>query len=218
MDDWIKYYDELAKVEKDYISQAGYKVEDHPIDEEIFDRWAQLIQQKFEIESSHFLIDVGCGSGIFLKRFRKFTENLFGVDTSEHQIRNAKINCPVAKLRVGSALDAAFGNIYFDRIFCNSVFLYFESLEYAKKVTEYFVSISTNRAKIFIGDLPIPTANMKDGNYRRKGKAMGFEVQHYPFEFFESICRDLNLECYKIEQKVEGKPTSKWRYDLLIKK
>jgi len=27
MDDWIKYYDELAKVEKDYISQAGYKVE-----------------------------------------------------------------------------------------------------------------------------------------------------------------------------------------------
>ena len=74
MDDWIKYYDELAKVEKDYISQAGYKVEDHPIDEEIFDRWAQLIQQKFEIESSHFLIDVGCGSGIFLKRLKYLTD------------------------------------------------------------------------------------------------------------------------------------------------
>jgi cyclopropane fatty-acyl-phospholipid synthase-like methyltransferase len=205
---WVAFYDDLAKTRSDPVSQSGYVIDGKPIEEEVFEAWVQHIQQHLDARPEHALLDVGCGSGLFLKRFSRFTGQLYGVDTSAEQIKNAKINCPAAHLRVGSALDAGFGGQRFGRIICNGVFLLFDSLFFAKVAAKYIVSISAPDAKIWIGDLPMPTQEMRpDGNYRRKGKANGLELQHFPVDFFSEICSELG---------VEGYPTAAFRYDFLI--
>jgi len=214
---WITFYDNLAKTSPDPVSQSGYLVDGKPIDEEVFEAWACYIQEHVEVRPQHVLLDVGCGSGLFLKRFSKFTDQLYGVDTSAEQIKNAKTNCPSAHLRIGSALDAGFGNLCFDRIICNGVFLLLESLVFARDVVKHILSISAPDARIWIGDLPMPTKEMMpDGNYRRKGKSSDLELQHFPPDFFNELCSELGVEGHPVAQEVRGKLTAAFRYDFLI--
>lgn len=215
---WIQFYDNLAKQHDNCFQQAAYLIDGKPpSNEQLFDQWAQQIAQQLNISPDHSLIDIGCGPGIFLKRFAKYTSHLYGTDSSKEQINSAKKNCPQVKLEVGDALAAPFGDTRFDLIFCNGVFLLFDSLNYAKKVVSHFLSISKDNAKILIGDLPLPTLNMQQP-FRRKTKATNWEVQHYPIEFFYELCNELGYQGCHLKQEVAGKESAAFRYDFLISK
>ena len=215
---WIAFYDDLGKTCRDPVSQAGYLVDGKAIEEEVFEAWAQHIQRHFDVRPEDVLLDIGCGSGLFLKYFSKLTDRLYGVDTSVEQIKNAKMNCPAAHLRVGSSLDAGFGDLQFSRIICNGVFLLFDSLSFANAVIRYMLSISAPEGKIWIGDLPLPTKEMQsDGNYRRRGKSSDLELQHFPPDFFNKLCSELGVEGHPVAQAVRGKVTAEFRYDFLLK-
>ena len=215
---WIKTYDDLAKNHKDAISQSGYMYEGQPIPEKVFDDWFEQIQKHFKVTDKSKLVDIGCGSGIFLKKFYGITKSVYGVDTSENQILAAEKNCPGAVLKKGDALNFAFPDVVFDRLFCNSVFLLFSGLDYAKGVIKNFLEVSAPDAKIWLGDIPYPTPEMKGGDYRRKTKAVGFEMQHYPVEFLLDVCSEFQVKGTEIKQNVEGKISSQYRYDFLIEK
>lgn len=214
---WINVYDDFAKNHTDAISQAGYMIDGKPISKTVFDNWFANIQNKFIVSQNDRLIDVGCGSGIFLNYFAQHTQELYGVDTSQEQINNAKKNCSIATLKQGDALNFDMNNVLFDRIFCNSVFLLFESLVYAEKVLTYFLDNSTQNAKIWIGDLP-KISDLVDSNYRRVGKSSPLGLQHYPENFLLDFCEINGLKGEVIYQNVPDKPTAIFRYDFLITK
>jgi len=215
---WVDYYDRFARLYANPAAQSGYVADDRPLDERVFDGWVEYIQQYFSVSSDHYLLDVGCGSGLFLKRFALYTPRLFGVDPSAEQIANARLNCPIAHLRIGTAVDAAFSNIRFDRIICNSVFLCFPALPYAREAIVHFLSISSDQAKIWIGDLPLPTTEMRqDGEYRRTGLTTKLGTQHYPPSFMEALCKDFGVR-YTYVKQVVNKASAAFRYDWLIEK
>jgi SAM-dependent methyltransferase len=216
---WVDYYDGFAKLYSKAEAQSGYVTSDHQtLDDIVFDGWIKYIQKYFTVSESHYLLDVGCGSGVFLKRFERYTSHLFGVDPAVAQIENARLNCPTANLRIGSALDAAFGAIQFSRIICNSVFLCFPTMAHARDAISHFLSISAHDAKIWIGDLPLPTAEMQGGcEYRRTGLTTKLGTQHYPPAFMADLCRELGVEGTYLKQAV-NKASAAFRYDWLIEK
>jgi SAM-dependent methyltransferase len=216
---WVDYYDNFAKLRSEPEAQSGYVTSDNTIlDQGVFDGWIEYMQKYLAIAHHHYLLDVGCGSGIFLKRFARYTRHLFGVDPAAAQLDNARLHCPIAHFRVGSAVDAAFGAIRFDRIICNSVFLCFPIMSHARDAISHFLSISSDDAKIWIGDLPLPTAEMReDGEYRRTGLTTKLGTQHYPPRFMADVCEDLGVAGTYIKQNV-NKTSAAFRYDWLIDK
>lgn len=215
---WVRYYDEFATRYHTPAAQSGYVANDVPLGEGVFDDWVGAIQQRLAVSSQHTLLDVGCGAGVFLKRFARYTPLLYGVDPSAAQIENARTNCPTAQLRVGSATDARFEGIRFDRIVCNSVFLCFASMAHARETIAHFVAISSEEAKFWIGDLPFPTSEMAEGSgYRRTGLTTKLGTQHYPLAFMYEICEELRLRGSHFPQTVD-KPSAAFRYDFLIEK
>ncbi len=215
---WVRYYEESAKRYDTPAAQSGYVTNEVTLSEGLFDEWVEAIQQRLAVSSQHTLLDVGCGAGMFLKRFARYTSHLYGVDPSAAQIENARRNCPTAQLRVGSATDARFEGIPFDRIVCNSVFLLFANMAHARETVAHFLAISSAEAKFWIGDLPFPTAQMtEDGDYRRTGLTTKLGTQHYPLEFMYSICNELRLRGSHFPQTV-NKASAAFRYDFLIEK
>ena len=216
---WVEYYDRFARVYAAPIAQSGYVTSDNKsLDNNVFDDWADYIQRYLMVASNHYFLDVGCGSGVFLKRFARYTNHLFGVDPAESQLANARSNCPTVQLRLGSATDAAFGNIRFDRIICNSVFLCFPNMSHARDAICHFLSISSLNGKIWIGDLPLPTEEMRENSdYRRTGLTTKLGTQHYPPEFMARLCEEFGVTGTYVRQVV-NKASAAFRYDWLIEK
>lgn len=216
-DNWVNFYDEFANNQPDAISQVGYISEGKPFDKMIFEDWFNQMQSHFNVRKDDYLLDVGCGSGLFLNHFAKYTDKLFGVDPAEGQVKNAQKNCPKAKIGQKNAIDAGFDNVIFDRIFCNGVFILFESLDFAERVLDRFLSISKKDALIYLGDMPMPTESMQEGsNYRRIGKSSPLELQHYPESFLLNYCNKKGLKGKYIKQEVPNKINAGFRYDYLI--
>jgi SAM-dependent methyltransferase len=214
---WKMVYDDLAKNNSDEISQSGYVIDGKPLEEKVFYNWFKNIQKEFKVEPIHSFVDVGCGSGIFLKFFSKYSNNLFGVDSSEYQLMSANKNYPEAKFEINNAMNFDFGGVLFDRVFCNSVFLLFDNLDYAEKVLINFEKRTKKGGKIWIGDIP-EVNELVDNKYRRIGKSVDLPFQHYPESFFANFCLERNLKGRKIAQKIKGKESAKYRYDFIIEK
>src|SRR6266566_3540863 len=101
---WVDYYDQFARIYTEPEAQSGYVTSNNvTLDQSVFDGWIEHIQGHLGVSQAHYFLDVGCGSGVFLKRFACYTSHLFGVDPAPAQIDNARSNCPAAQLRVGSA-------------------------------------------------------------------------------------------------------------------
>jgi hypothetical protein len=91
-------------------------------------------------------------------------------------------------------------------------------MSHARDAVSHFLSISSDDAKIWIGDLPLPTAEMlEDGDYRRTGLTTKLGTQHYPPGFMTDLCRELGVAGTYIQQVV-NKASASFRYDWLIEK
>ena len=66
------------------------------------------------------ILEIGCGSGYWLREFIKWgarPENIVGVDLLSHRVAEAKKLCPEAvQVQCGSAADLAFPNATFDLV------------------------------------------------------------------------------------------------------
>jgi len=215
MKNWIDIYDEIALKYNDPISMSGYLINGNPISIEYFIDWFNYIQSNINIVKDSKIIDVGCGSGIFLEFFQQISNNIYGIDTSLNQIQKAKELVPNANFNNGDALNFGFDDCTFDLIFCNSVFLLFESLDYAQNVLQYFISRLNINGKIWIGDLPGNDISL-DVNYRRKGKSINLELQHYPVSFFDDFCEKNGYKGTKIEQTFKKEEFQNNRFDYKI--
>ena len=214
---WINVYEKLAQENSDKIAKSGYSIDGKPIDYQIFVDWFESINRNFKVSNSDILLDIGCGSGIFLELFSLKTQHLFGADTSISQLEGSKKTCPKAVYKQSDALNIEFDGIKFNRLFCNSVFLLFESLDYANKVLNHFMDITATDAQIWIGDIPNVNTNL-DNNYRRVGKSIGLGLQHYPVSFFNDFCQKHGCIGQDFAQKVKGKESANYRYDFMITK
>lgn len=91
-----------------------------------FKRRLDIIQKFVDLKNKKIL-DLGCGEGVWLNEFTKFTkkEMVFGSDYDEQQIKQIveqnKVNIPKENLKICPAESLFFENDFFDIIFQNEV-------------------------------------------------------------------------------------------------
>jgi len=110
---------------------------------------AEQITKQLGIKETDCVLEVGCGAGLIAQYLKC---DYYGVDYSSSLIEKHKkllgnkvSECDAAKL--------IFDDNKFDYSFSYSVFFYFDSKEYVKKVIDEMKRVTKKR--IFIGDLPM---------------------------------------------------------------
>jgi len=75
------------------------------------------------------VLDLGCGNGRLLQIFKDIDIDYIGVDSSEKLIEIAKRIYPGARFQVANALNLAFPNNYFDKVYSVAVLHHIPSKE-----------------------------------------------------------------------------------------
>lgn len=215
MNDWLDIYNSFAKGFDDAPSKSGYVSDGLPFPNEIFTSWVSHINQIVNLTKDDTVYDAGCGSGIFLAEFGKFSNHLYGCDGAAEQIAYTSKVLPSAHLVVGDVCEKNFPDKSFDFIFCNSVFLLFDSYETATKALDTFSQLIRAGGVVWIGDVPDITADL-DENFRRTGRSSKLALQHFPTSFFENYCSGLGVMGRRIEQDYKPDQFKNNRYDFLI--
>jgi SAM-dependent methyltransferase len=65
------------------------------------------------------ILDIGCGIGTYVKRFRAFSDEVYGVDVEPDRVEEASRSLPNISLAPGEALP--FPDGFFDLVFSNEV-------------------------------------------------------------------------------------------------
>ncbi len=116
-----------------------------------FQRRLDLILKVVDLRNKRIL-DLGCGEGVWLRKFLEFTspENVYGSDIDQESIDTAIINTPELKnsnlvVSVGEALP--FKDNYFDTVFQNEVL---EHVKDDKKVISECLRVLKPEGKLIV--------------------------------------------------------------------
>ena len=105
------------------------------------------------------ILEIGCGNGSVLYLFDQNNSSVYRIDYVKKSIEISSRIMPKGKFQCSTADDIPF-NETFDLILSNSVFQYFENLEYAKKVIVGALAKLEDNGNFIITDLP--DANTKE--------------------------------------------------------
>lgn len=82
------------------------------------DRRLEMVRRYVPLEGARVL-DIGCGIGTYVRRFRAFSEDVYGVDVEADRVAEASLELPNIQVAAGEALPYADG--FFDVVFSNEV-------------------------------------------------------------------------------------------------
>jgi SAM-dependent methyltransferase len=82
------------------------------------DRRLTMVRDWVDLEGARIL-DIGCGIGTYVRRFRAFSDEVYGVEVEEERVREASLELPNILVAPGEALP--FPDDWFDLVFSNEV-------------------------------------------------------------------------------------------------
>lgn len=82
------------------------------------DRRLEMVLRFLPLEGARIL-DVGCGIGTYVRRFRRFSDDVYGVDVAQERVAEASVELPNITLAPGEALP--YTDDFFDLTFLNEV-------------------------------------------------------------------------------------------------
>lgn len=152
------------------------------------------------------VFEVGCGSGANLFLLENDGYKVGGIDYSKKLVDVAKQVLNTTDLTCDEAVNMSVEP--YDVILSNSVFSYFQSVEYAKKVLDKMVE----KANYSIGLIDLHDEDKKDAfiEFRRKEVPNYDELykdlskQFYSKEFFEKFAKDNDLSIIFAESNIPG--------------
>lgn len=176
------------------------------------------IKNELALKSGDSVFEVGCGAGAQLFMFEREGLKVGGLDYSEKLLSIQKQVLPDDKM-IERILDEATNlptDIKYDAVFCVAVFIYFESLDYAKRALENMLA----KAKHRIGILDVYDESLKEDclAYRRKNipnydeRYKNLDKLFIPKKFFENFAKENNLEVWFRKNELEGYGNSPFTY------
>lgn len=93
----------------------------------VYQRWLKFFLP--QIQKGKKLLDIGCGTGYFLKASSKAGLKTFGIDISEEAIKLAKKNSPDSRISIGEGENLPFSSQSFDYVTCLGSLEHFLDLE-----------------------------------------------------------------------------------------
>jgi trans-aconitate methyltransferase len=133
--------------------------------------WVRAIDgivDRIELSANDSVFEVGCGAGAFLYVLYTRGNIVSGIDRSRTLVEYARSVMPQGHFEVAAA-DAFDTTRRTDIAICNSVFLYFPSLDYANRVIRRMAAKATRAVAI----LDIPDLATKDEAIRRRIELAG---------------------------------------------
>jgi SAM-dependent methyltransferase len=82
------------------------------------DRRLEMVRRFVDLEDARIL-DVGCGIGTYVRRFRRYSDDVHGIEVEPERVAEASRDLPNIVLAVGEALP--YPDDHFDLVFSNEV-------------------------------------------------------------------------------------------------
>jgi SAM-dependent methyltransferase len=82
------------------------------------DRRLEMVRQYVDLDDARIL-DIGCGIGTYVRRFRQYSDEVYGVEVEADRVAEASLELPNIQLAYGEALP--FESDTFDLVFSNEV-------------------------------------------------------------------------------------------------
>jgi len=192
-----------------------------------FAEMAKRFLDLLDIPENARVLDVGCGAGAFLQHVCG-NSSLAGVDYAKEAIRAIRERLP-GDFKVADAAALPFDNAAFDAVLSFGVFIYFDSLDYARRVLNEMHRVLKPGGRIFIGEV---NDKEKMDQYRelRVEKEADMErkvikdakVDHLFFEkaFFEDFAETVGCTVEIVDEETLGIPyysCSHYRFSVILK-
>lgn len=136
-------------------STDNFKKHTHknPLQRFLINRFFKILLKEAKKLHPKTILDVGCGEGFTLNRFRKLNigKDLIGVDTSVKAIALGKEQFPHLNLKEGSAYKLPFKDNSFDLVLCLEVL---EHLEDPQKAFSELVRVSKKYCIVSVPNEP----------------------------------------------------------------
>ena len=161
------------------------------------DKHLQSFQYIIDLNPQNIL-EIGCGNGSVLYPFYQLGKSVFGIDYVEKSIEIAKKVMPKGNFECSQANNISFEET-FDLILSNSVFQYFDNLDYAKDVIKCCLSKLNRNGNLIITDLP--NANMEKEFSLYRMKEMGLSQKEWDQRYAE--VKHLNYDLNDLKAFVE---------------
>ena len=214
-----KYDTVLSKL----IAADGFDTGYGTITEKDWNDYIFYIANKLNITESDTIFEVGCGAGAFLFNFYKNGNIVGGIDYSNNLIKIANQYLPNGKFSVSEALNLDVEE-KFDFVISNSVFFYFPSYIYAKKVLVSMIE----KSKYCIAILEVNDSNKKEESMKlRKGylteeeykdRYDGLEHLYYEKDWFIDIATEYGLKIEIVQQNINNYKNNMYRYNVFLYK
>jgi len=82
------------------------------------DRRLEMVRRFVDLEDA-CVLDVGCGIGAYVRRFRQYSDDVHGIEVEQERVSEASEELPNIVLAVGE--DLPYPDDYFDLVFSNEV-------------------------------------------------------------------------------------------------
>ena len=214
---WLDYYNVKAKSSSKSISWvSGYHRKLATISKETHAQWYIMIRNKLKLNKKHLLLDVGCGAGFMTIPLLRYVDTIIGLDALQAMLyRIPRKHRRIIKI-LSMADEMPLPDDYVDRVLCNSIFQYFSSYEYAKKVLKEMYRVCKPGGYIFVVDLP---DKVKVKAYSTELKKESFKHKNlkrilYEKRFFLKLFPKAKI----FDQSIKGYGNSPFRFNVLIRK
>lgn len=219
MSDWKKIWDGKRAEEQILLNgdvksillelkrSNGFDVDGELTFDAFYEQYEEIrdnLQKNGEIKSVY---EVGCGSGANLYLFEQENFETGGIDYSSGLTDIAKKVLKTTDIACASAIDVST-DITYDAIFSNSVFSYFDDIDYAESVLEKMYE----KSKYAIGLIDIHDIEKKEEftAYRRQivenydERYKNLPKLFYAREYFENFARKHNMDISFLESNMKG--------------
>ncbi len=225
---WSEWFERAARHYKDHRMKMSYYRDaqtGRPVPFTVMKRIYRDIWKKLKARKHHSLLEVGCGVGYFYRDYQKKVKRMTGTDISAKMVEDARRVNPRGKFFTCESHKLPFPGNSFDRLLCFSVFHYFSSLAYTRKVLNEFDRVTAPGAIILIGDLVLPGSDKKSATHNGAAKAwwpdfLSHRLKKLRFrpDFFKKYCRQKGFKCEILRQRIPGRFLPETRYDVRITK
>jgi trans-aconitate methyltransferase len=202
------------------ISVDGFDTGYGTINEEDWKEYVEYISKKLSLENNS-LYEVGCGAGAFLYKFYQQGNKVGGLDYSSNLINIAQKYLPGGEFHLNEASGIDINEKY-DFVISNSVFFYFTTYEYAKKVVINMLQKSIKGIAI----LEVNDYNKKDESMKlRKGyltdkeyeeRYKGLEHLYYEKQWFIDIANVNNIRIEIEQQNISNYKNNAYRFNVFM--
>jgi ubiquinone/menaquinone biosynthesis C-methylase UbiE len=193
------------------------------------DSWLSFIEEtkkRLRLKKEKKILEVGCGAGAWLLPIYNYGVEVYGIDYSESMVQLCREIMKLGTFKVSEANDIPFEDQFFDAVVSHSVFQYFADLEYAENVMSEIARVLKKKGCAALLDINDAAKKEKYESIRRSKLGekeydrlySTLKHQFYSKEWFDTVAKNLGLNCKIRDQNINGYDNSKFRYNVYLEK